>query len=138
MVEAIRNRRINRKSGLTEYQVKWKNWPEKANTWEPEDNLKYVSSLLKAFEKSLESEANKSSPKSTEVTSEMNGEDRRRQPKTKIVRKEKQRRLRPSKSGSHRQEDLVSDGGEIRKSGEPANSRMRGINSGDSADYRKN
>lgn len=37
-VEAIRKKRLN-KDGIVEYLIKWQDYPESANTWEPIDNL---------------------------------------------------------------------------------------------------
>jgi chromobox protein 5 len=53
VVEAIRNRRTNTKSGRVEYEVKWKGWAESTNTWEPEENLKLVMGLVREFERRL-------------------------------------------------------------------------------------
>lgn len=40
IVEAIRAKRKNPKTGTTEWYIKWKDYPEAANTWEPTENLK--------------------------------------------------------------------------------------------------
>lgn len=60
-VEAIRARRKNPKTGLFEYLVKWENYPESQNTWEPIDNLK-CPDLIAAFN---EQEKNKRKRNST-------------------------------------------------------------------------
>lgn len=39
-VEAIRKKRTNPKTGLVEYLIKWENYPESDNTWEPQEHLK--------------------------------------------------------------------------------------------------
>lgn len=39
-VEDIRAERKNPKTGFLEYLIKWENYPETQNTWEPIDNLK--------------------------------------------------------------------------------------------------
>lgn len=39
-VEAIRAKRRNAKTGVNEYLIKWENYPESANTWEPSEHLK--------------------------------------------------------------------------------------------------
>lgn len=38
-VEAIKGKRKNPKTGLVEYLIKWQDYPESANSWEPIDNL---------------------------------------------------------------------------------------------------
>lgn len=38
-VEAIKGKRKNPKTGIVEYLIKWQDYPESANTWEPIDNL---------------------------------------------------------------------------------------------------
>ncbi|KAI9111164.1 hypothetical protein K1719_017775 [Acacia pycnantha] len=52
-VEAIRRKRMRK--GQLQYLVKWSNWPESANTWEPLENLNSVPDVIDAFEKSLKS-----------------------------------------------------------------------------------
>lgn len=49
-VEAIRGKRKNSKTGLLEYLIKWENYPESANTWEPVDNLKCPDLICKFHE----------------------------------------------------------------------------------------
>ncbi|KAL6640877.1 hypothetical protein ACP70R_019058 [Stipagrostis hirtigluma subsp. patula] len=48
-IEAIRRRRLRK--GKLQYLVKWRGWPESANTWEPFENLKACSDIVDAFEK---------------------------------------------------------------------------------------
>lgn len=48
-VEAIRDRRVNKQTGSREYLVKWKDWPEETNTWEPPCNLSFVIDMIQAF-----------------------------------------------------------------------------------------
>ncbi|XP_057741797.1 chromo domain-containing protein LHP1-like [Arachis stenosperma] len=52
-VEAIRKRRVRK--GEVHYLVKWLDWPETANTWEPLENLEGVSEIVSAFEESWHS-----------------------------------------------------------------------------------
>jgi hypothetical protein len=48
-VEKIRNRRFSPKRQKMFYLVKWENYPEEDNSWEPEDNLESVAHLLQRF-----------------------------------------------------------------------------------------
>jgi len=48
-IEAIRRRRLRK--GQLQYLVKWRGWPESANTWEPLENLKACSDIVDAFDK---------------------------------------------------------------------------------------
>ncbi|OEL31089.1 putative chromo domain-containing protein LHP1 [Dichanthelium oligosanthes] len=48
-IEAIRRRRLRK--GQLQYLVKWRGWPESANTWEPFENLKACSDIVDAFDK---------------------------------------------------------------------------------------
>lgn len=48
VVEKIIDKRI--RSGKVEYFVKWENYPETQNTWEPLVNLETVMFLVKEFE----------------------------------------------------------------------------------------
>ncbi|KAK3153524.1 hypothetical protein QOZ80_2BG0175960 [Eleusine coracana subsp. coracana] len=52
-VEDIRRRR--RRRGQLQYLVKWRWWPETANTWEPVENLKDCCDIIDAFEKRSQS-----------------------------------------------------------------------------------
>ncbi|XP_058785732.1 chromo domain-containing protein LHP1 [Vicia villosa] len=54
-IERIRRKRIRK--GELQYLIKWRGWPETANTWEPLQNLQSVPDLIHAFEESLKSSA---------------------------------------------------------------------------------
>jgi hypothetical protein len=49
VVEAIRD--VKMEGRVKKYLVKWENWPEESNTWEPVGNLDGCMELVKAFEK---------------------------------------------------------------------------------------
>ena len=40
------------RQGKTEYYVKWVGWPESANTWQTEDDLRNAQKLVDRFENS--------------------------------------------------------------------------------------
>ena len=46
-VEAIRDVKIIK--GQKHYFVKWKDWPQSTNTWEPMENLEAVKSMVEEF-----------------------------------------------------------------------------------------
>lgn len=50
-IEAIRRKRTRK--GQHQYLIKWRGWPETANTWEPLENLLSCSDVIDAFEESL-------------------------------------------------------------------------------------
>ncbi|GAV89285.1 Chromo domain-containing protein [Cephalotus follicularis] len=52
-IEAIRRKRVRK--GQPQYLIKWRGWPETANTWEPLENLQSCSDVIEAFEESLQS-----------------------------------------------------------------------------------
>eukprot|EP00257_Ricinus_communis_P018941 XP_015577781.1 chromo domain-containing protein LHP1 isoform X2 [Ricinus communis] len=52
-IEAIRRKRVRK--GQLQYLIKWRGWPEAANTWEPLENLQSCSDVIDAFEESLRS-----------------------------------------------------------------------------------
>ncbi|KAM3684873.1 hypothetical protein ACJW31_11G075700 [Castanea mollissima] len=52
-IEAIRRKRVRK--GQLQYLIKWRGWPEAANTWEPLENLQSCSDVIDAFEDSLRS-----------------------------------------------------------------------------------
>ncbi|XP_068635316.1 chromo domain-containing protein LHP1 [Aristolochia californica] len=54
-IEEIRRKRIRK--GKTQYLIKWRGWPESANTWEPYENLKSCIDVIEAFEESLGSKS---------------------------------------------------------------------------------
>ncbi|KAL9234314.1 hypothetical protein vseg_009198 [Gypsophila vaccaria] len=60
-VEAIRKRRICK--GEPQYLIKWRGWPESANTWEPVDHLQTCPDVVEAYEESLQSGQKKNSRK---------------------------------------------------------------------------
>ncbi|KAJ6296814.1 hypothetical protein OIU78_022522 [Salix suchowensis] len=43
------------RKGQLQYLIKWRGWPETANTWEPLENLQSCSDVIDAFEESLQS-----------------------------------------------------------------------------------
>ncbi|CAH2072501.1 unnamed protein product [Thlaspi arvense] len=50
-IEAIRRKRVRK--GKVQYLIKWRGWPETANTWEPLENLQSIADVIDAFEGSL-------------------------------------------------------------------------------------
>lgn len=58
-VEEIRARRINPETGVLEYLIKWENYAETANTWEPSDNLNCPDALKRFEEREKEKEREK-------------------------------------------------------------------------------
>ncbi|KAA8520325.1 hypothetical protein F0562_014581 [Nyssa sinensis] len=52
-IEAVRKKRVRK--GEVQYLIKWRDWPETANTWEPLENLQSCSDVIDAFEESLQS-----------------------------------------------------------------------------------
>ncbi|XKL63868.1 hypothetical protein PGB90_006232 [Kerria lacca] len=57
-VERIIKKRILR-GGKIEYFIKWENYPDSENTWEPEENLENSKDLIAEFEAKRESELKK-------------------------------------------------------------------------------
>lgn len=51
-IETIRKKRVRK--GELQYLVKWRGWPESANTWEPIYNLESCSVFIDAFEERLQ------------------------------------------------------------------------------------
>ncbi|CAN8255994.1 unnamed protein product [Cochlearia groenlandica] len=47
-IEAIRRKRVRK--GKVQYLIKWRGWPETANTWEPLENLQSIADVIDAFE----------------------------------------------------------------------------------------
>ncbi|XP_057250894.1 chromo domain protein LHP1 isoform X1 [Beta vulgaris subsp. vulgaris] len=60
-VESIRRKRICK--GERQYLIKWRGWPESANTWEPVDHLQTCPDVVEAYEESLRSGQKKTSRK---------------------------------------------------------------------------
>ncbi|KAK9273306.1 hypothetical protein L1049_018113 [Liquidambar formosana] len=50
-IEAVRRKRVRK--GEVQYLIKWRGWPETANTWEPLENLQSCSDVIDAFEEGL-------------------------------------------------------------------------------------
>ncbi|CAI9103303.1 OLC1v1001761C4 [Oldenlandia corymbosa var. corymbosa] len=46
---------LEMKKGQAQYLIKWRGWPETANTWEPLENLLQCSDVIDAFEESMRS-----------------------------------------------------------------------------------
>lgn len=49
-VEAVRKKRVRK--GQVQYFIKWRGWPESANTWEPFENVQACADIIEEFEKS--------------------------------------------------------------------------------------
>ncbi|KAK7953429.1 hypothetical protein PG996_014320 [Apiospora saccharicola] len=49
VVEKIVGHRIDKKTGVSLFEVKWKGYPKSQNTWEPKDNLKGCAQTLKDY-----------------------------------------------------------------------------------------
>lgn len=49
-VEAILDKRVDKRKGGLFYLIKWKNWSDKHNSWEPFSNLDNCLDLLEKFE----------------------------------------------------------------------------------------
>ncbi|XP_078437690.1 putative chromo domain-containing protein LHP1 [Wolffia australiana] len=47
-IEDIRKKRVRK--GQLQYLIKWRGWPETANTWEPFSNVKSCADIIEAFE----------------------------------------------------------------------------------------
>ncbi|KNA03017.1 hypothetical protein SOVF_213180 [Spinacia oleracea] len=60
-VESIRRKRICK--GEPQYFIKWRGWPESANTWEPVDHLQTCPDVVEAYEERLRSGHKKNSRK---------------------------------------------------------------------------
>lgn len=52
IVEAILDWRHNAREKRREYYIKWQNWDESSNTWEPEGNL-HCPAILKQFKEKM-------------------------------------------------------------------------------------
>ncbi|PWA49645.1 chromo domain protein LHP1 [Artemisia annua] len=60
-IESVRKKRSRK--GKLQYLIKWRGWPETANTWEPFENLMSCSDIIDAFEERLKSGRKGSSKK---------------------------------------------------------------------------
>ncbi|KAJ8573501.1 hypothetical protein K7X08_010012 [Anisodus acutangulus] len=60
-IEAVRRKRLRK--GQVQYLIKWRGWPETANTWEPVKNLMSCSDVIDAFEESSQSGKQRSTRK---------------------------------------------------------------------------
>lgn len=80
-IEAVRRRRVRK--GQRQYLIKWRGWPETANTWEPLENLLSCSDVIDAFEESLRL-----------------GKNRKRKRKPTVSQIQPRKRQRPILSGS--------------------------------------
>ncbi|KAI5079016.1 hypothetical protein GOP47_0006687 [Adiantum capillus-veneris] len=49
-VESVCKKRVRK--GQVQYLIKWRGWPESANTWEPFDNVKACADIIEEFEQS--------------------------------------------------------------------------------------
>ncbi|KAL1818763.1 hypothetical protein ACET3Z_013632 [Daucus carota] len=52
-IETVRRKRVRK--GQVQYLIKWRGWPETANTWEPYENLVSCFDVIEAFEEGLRS-----------------------------------------------------------------------------------
>jgi len=80
VVEDIRDKKVEK--GKTLYFVKWKDWPEDTNTWEPVSNLDGCPELLEEFERAFKARngevpppKKKKAKKSLKMKQETNGGD---------------------------------------------------------------
>jgi hypothetical protein len=60
IVEAILD--VNKINGKTMYFIKWKNYPDSENTWEPPEHLTGAQRLLKDFHQQLRKKAGRNRP----------------------------------------------------------------------------
>lgn len=60
-IESVRKKRSRK--GKVQYLIKWRGWPEAANTWEPIENLMSCSDVIDAFEERMKNGKQKSSRK---------------------------------------------------------------------------
>ncbi|XP_076940251.1 chromo domain protein LHP1-like [Bidens hawaiensis] len=60
-IESVRKKRSRK--GKIQYLIKWRGWPEAANTWEPVENLMSCSDIIDAFEERMRSGKQRSSRK---------------------------------------------------------------------------
>lgn len=83
-LEDIRKKRV--KKGQVQYLVKWRGWPESANTWEPYENLEYVADVVDAFEQRMQSAKLKSSRKRKGKSVASTSQPKKRQASAATVR----------------------------------------------------
>ncbi|PKU73067.1 probable chromo domain-containing protein LHP1 [Dendrobium catenatum] len=62
-IEDIRKKRMRK--GEVQYLIKWRGWPETANTWEPIENLKSCADFIEVFEERSQSRGRKKRRKSS-------------------------------------------------------------------------
>ncbi|XP_038724440.1 chromo domain-containing protein LHP1-like isoform X1 [Tripterygium wilfordii] len=79
-IEAIRRRRVRK--GELQYLIKWRGWPETANTWEPLENLQSIPDVVEAFEESLRS--GKSSRKRKHKYGGPHSQPKKKQPQSSV------------------------------------------------------
>lgn len=60
-IESVRKKRSRK--GKVQYLIKWRGWPEAANTWEPFENLLSCSDVIDAFEERIRSGKHRSGRK---------------------------------------------------------------------------
>lgn len=60
-IETVRRKRVRK--GKVQYLIKWRGWPETANTWEPVENLMTCFDVVDAFEESSLSRKQRSTRK---------------------------------------------------------------------------
>ncbi|RAL53950.1 hypothetical protein DM860_004421 [Cuscuta australis] len=65
-IEAVRKKRVRK--GKVQYLIKWRGWPETANTWEPVENLSSCSDFIEAFEESSRSRSTRGRKRKHKVT----------------------------------------------------------------------
>ena len=67
-VETIVDAHIDTATSETQYLVKWKGYPSKDNTWEPEGNLDNCKGAIKKFETKKKEAAKKPTVKKRRTT----------------------------------------------------------------------
>ncbi|KAG8363539.1 hypothetical protein BUALT_Bualt19G0032900 [Buddleja alternifolia] len=77
-IEAVRRKRVRK--GKVQYLIKWRDWSEAANTWEPVENLVECSDIIDAFEESLKAGKNRSTRKRKRKTGITHVQTKKRQP----------------------------------------------------------
>ncbi|KAI3709813.1 hypothetical protein L2E82_39580 [Cichorium intybus] len=90
-IESVRKKRSRK--GKVQYLIKWRGWPEAANTWEPFENLKSCSDVIEAFEERIRSGKHRSGRKQKRKSGVT------LQPQTK-KKKKKQQQQQPQDSPS--------------------------------------